>query len=181
MRKILSGLLGVVMTASVVGGVAYAAFTAQATVNGIDITAGTAALKVGAAINPASNIFSAGLVLAGVYPGYSQNTTFVVKNEGTVNLTITGQLTGAGGWNDAGVNLKDYVEVAVNTSDDSLGTGYLTLVNWNSGAIAFPGTAIAPGDNRTYKVYVRVPASAPDLIQGQSLTNITFTLIGTQQ
>jgi hypothetical protein len=185
MRKILSGLLGVVMTASVVGGVAYAAFTTTGTVSGINITAGSATLTVGAAIDPVSNLFNASLSIANVYPGFGvandQNTTFVVKNTGTVNLTITGQLTAATGWNDTGANLKNYVEVAVNTSNDSSGTGYFTLADWNSGAIAFPGTAITPSENRTYKVYVRVPASAPDLIQGETLTNITFTLTGTQQ
>jgi hypothetical protein len=186
MRKILSGLLGVVMTASVVGGVAYAAFTTTGTVNGINITAGTAALKVGATASPSNtSTFNAALTLSAVYPGYGvandQHTTFVVSNTGSVSLAITAQLTAAAGWTTTGANLKNYVEVAVNTADDSSGTGYHTLADWNAGLIAFPGTAINPGDDRTYKVYVRVPASAPDLIQGEHLENITFTLTGTQQ
>lgn len=185
MRKILSGLLGVVMTASVVGGVAYAAFTTTGTVNGINITAGSASLNVGGAVDPISSTFNAGLTLSAVYPGYGvandKVTTFVVKNTGTVNLAISAQLTAADGWTTTGANLKNYVEVAVNASDDSSGTGYHTLADWNAGTIAFPGTAVTPNENRTYKVYVRVPASAPDSIQGEHLENIGFTLTGTQQ
>lgn len=185
MRKILSGLLGVIMTASVVGGVAYAAFTTTGTVNGINITAGTASLTVGATANPTLPTFNTGLTLTAVYPGFGvaddQHTTFVVKNTGSVSLAITGQLTAADGWTTTGANLKNYVEVAVNTSDDLSGTGYHTLADWNAGAIAFPGVAVTPNENRTYKVYVRVPASAPDLIQGEHLENIGFTLTGTQQ
>ncbi|MBP9687151.1 hypothetical protein KBD68_00640 [Candidatus Woesebacteria bacterium] len=185
MRKILSGMLGIVMTASVVGGVAYAAFTTTATVNGINITAGTASLVVGSNSGNLATIFPANLSISNVFPGFgildNQTTTFVVKNTGTVNLAISAQLTDATGWNDVGADLKNNVEVAINTADNTSGTGYHTLVEWNAGQIAFPGIAVTPNEERTYNVYVRVPASAPNSIQGQSLTNITFTLTGTQQ
>ncbi|MBP7119429.1 hypothetical protein KBA63_05090, partial [Candidatus Woesebacteria bacterium] len=93
MRKILSGMLGIVMTASVVGGVAYAAFTTTATVNGINITAGTASLVVGSNSGNLATIFPANLSISNVFPGFgildNQTTTFVVKNTGTVNLAIS--------------------------------------------------------------------------------------------
>lgn len=187
MRKILSGMLGLIMTTAVVGGVAYAAFTTTGEVNGIAITAGQASLKVGSAVDPAFSVFNAGLTLNHVYPGFGvandQVTTFVVKNTSDtgISLVVSALLTAADGWTTTGANLKNYVEVAVNTSDDSSGTGYHTLVEWNAGAINFPGGAITPGENRTYKVYVRIPNSAPNSIQGESLSNITFTLTGTQE
>jgi hypothetical protein len=186
MRKILSGMLGIVMTASVVGGVAYAAFTTTGTVSGINITAGNAAIEIGPDLAGAtSNSFITGLTITGVYPGFGisndQFTTFVVENTGSVSLAISAQLTAATGWGTTGANLKNYVEVAVNTADDSGTTGWHTLADWNAGSFNFPGAAIASLGNTTYKVYVRVPADAPNAIQSEHLEDITFTLTGTQQ
>ncbi len=187
MKKIIAGILGLALVAGVSTQAARAVFTTTGTVNGISINAGSASLTVGASVDPVSNLFDANLDLVDVYPGFGeandQNATFVVKNTSTagINLAIAASLTSATGWDSTGVDLKNYVEVAVNTADDSSGTGYHSLVDWNAGAIDFPGSPIAPDENRTYKVYVRVPSSAPDSIQGESLTDITFTLTGTQQ
>lgn len=187
MQKIIAGIVGLALVAGVSTQAARALFTTQAQVNGISISSGTAGLTVGASNDPVSNVFPANLSISNVYPGFgvdnSQNTTFVVKNTSTagINLAVAAKLTSADGWNDDGTDLKNVVEVAVNSADDSLGTGYKTLVEWNTaGGFNLPGAPLTPGDNRTYKVYVRIPASAGDNIQGESLSNITFTLTGTQ-
>ncbi len=191
MRKILSGMLGLIMTTAVVGGVAYAAFSTTATVEGISISAGNAALEIfdSGHVSKAAD-WVTGLNLQNVYPGFQQSTTFSLKNNSTsaISLAITGQLTAAANW----PNLNEAVEVAVNDSTNTTGTGWITLKQWNAAPVTFPGAAIAPNTETTYNVFVRVPTvySAGTALAGQpvgneinglSLNNIVFTLTGTQQ
>lgn len=183
MKKILSGILGLALTLTVVGGVAYAAFTSTASVHGITIETASTGLTVGSHGGSLSDNFDAGLNLTGLVPGYgidnSKFTSFDVSNGSTdsINLKLFGQLTHVdSGW---GTGLENWVEVAVNNATDTAGTGYHTLADWNSTGFDFPGPAIAPGIT-TYKVYVRVPSDAPNSIQGKSMTNITFVITGTQ-
>lgn len=186
MTKILSGFLGLVLVASVVAGTAYALFSSSATVSGITVTAGSAALLVKNG-EDFTDSWNTGLNLNNVYPGYNNSTTITLKNNSTtpISLGITGQLTAATNW----PNLADAVEIAVNNGGSS--TGWKTLAQWNAAPVAFPGPAIPSGTAQDYTVYVRVPtvydsgalAGSPvgNEIAGQILSNITFTLTGTQE
>jgi len=187
MNKIITGLLGLVMVAAVVGGTAYALFSSTATVSGINISAGSAGIEVGSNNGNTTTNFNAGLNLSNLYPGYQNTTTFVVKNTSTANiaLAVKAQLTAAGNWDQ----LADAVEVAVDA--DAGSTGWQTLRTWNAAPINFPGLTVAQNGFKTYTVYVRVPlnysAGTPlagnpvgNEISGQSLNNVTFTLTGTQ-
>lgn len=78
MNKIISGLLGIMMVTAVVGGTAYALFSTTATVNGINITTGSAGLTV----NDETTL-NAALNLNNLYPGYQNSTTIDVKNTST--------------------------------------------------------------------------------------------------
>lgn len=175
MNKILSGVLGIVMVASITGGTAYALFTSQATVNGISLSTGSASLLV-----EGESTLDAGINLTNLFPGFTDSATFTLTNASTANiaLAVKAQLTAAGGdWAD----LSNVIEVAV--KDDAVPpeeSDFYTLAEWNAAPIDFGGDAISQGADKDYEVTVRVPESAGDEIAGKSLTNITFVLTGTQ-
>jgi len=184
-------MLGLIMTTAVVGGVAYAAFTTTATVEGISISAGSATLQVfNTTTNAYTSDWNTGLNLTNVFPGFQQTTTFQLKNnsDSAVSLIVSGQLTEATNW----PNLNEAVEVAVNDSTNTTGTGWITLKQWNTAPVTFPGAALTQGEARTFNVFVRVPTvySAGTALAGQpvgneinglTLNNIKFTLTGTQE
>lgn len=190
MRKILSGMLGIVMTAAVVGGVAYAAFTTQATVEGISIASGDASLQVYDGFNYTPN-WDTGLDLTGVFPGYTENTILQVKNMETsvVSLNVTAKLTSAlSGWG-GDLTYATLVDVQLD-SDPGEHTGFKSLAAWNAGEVTLPGGALAPSEVRDYRVVVQIGPTYLDgplignavgnEILGESITGITFTLTGTQ-
>lgn len=186
MNKILSGAMGIVMTGAVVTSSAYALFSAQATVSGISFSTSTVALEVSANGTEFSPNLDANLDLEGAFPGYGMDNSvtapLIVRNtSGDATLDVTAQLTAATGWNDS--QLKDFVEVAV-VPDDTLPEDvgdeeYMTLVEWNASPHAIID-ALAPNTTAMVDVYVRLPETAPNSLQGKSLTDITFTLVGTQ-
>lgn len=179
MKKIIAGILGLALVAGVSTQAARAVFTSQAEVNGINITAGDALLEVSGDNSSWTGNLNAGLNITGIYPGFEDNTTLYVRNNSTSNidLAVTAQLTAATGW----PNLSNEVEVRVSlASDTNQNTGWITLANWNAAPVAFPGSAIGQGLSEEYLVEMMVPNSVGNEIAGLSLTNITFTLTGTQ-
>lgn len=193
MKKILLGVLGLLVAGSVTFATARALFTATATVNSIHIRAGTAGLEVGPDAQNTSTTWNLGndWLVDGFYPGWGEandkNTNIVVENTGnSVPMSIKAQLTSANSADWAN-DLKYAVEVAVNRGGDS--TGYYSLLQWNEGAISLPGT-IDPLNTATYTVYMRVPRNygfgyyggkeVGNEIAGKYLQSIEFTLTGTQ-
>ncbi|MCJ7740932.1 hypothetical protein MUP32_06520 [Candidatus Microgenomates bacterium] len=193
MKKILLGVLGVMVAGSVTFATARALFTATATVNSIHIKAGTAGLEVGPNDSSTSTSWSvsSGWAVDGFYPGWGEtdnkHTNIVVKNTGnSVPMSIKAQLTNVNS-TDWANDLKYAVEVAVNGNGGA--TGYQSLLQWNAGAISLPGT-IAQGNHAHYIVYMRVPRSygfgyyggkeVGNEIAGKYLQSIEFTLTGTQ-
>lgn len=186
MNKIVTGVLGVATTGVLVSAAAYAAFTAQATISGINFTTGSAALEVSPDGTNYSTNFDAGLDITGAFPGFgmdnSQTAPFWLRNNSAGNLTldVEARLTSAGGW---GTGLENYVELAVvpagtdpSTVDDE---EYLTLSEWNFTPHALIND-LASGEEAEFDAYVRLREDAPDSVSGKSLTNITFTFTGTQ-
>jgi hypothetical protein len=178
MNKIIAGIVGLVLVTGVTAGAARAAFTSNATVRGISITAGVPGLQVGPNAQALSDDWNTNLNLNNVYPGFTNSTTIVLHNSSTtgVNFSVSGLLTAATGW----PNLKDAVEVLV--SNGVADTGWQTLSTWNAGPISIPltGGMLTAGADQTLTVQVRVPTTVGNEISGQSLSNVTFTLTGTQ-
>jgi len=192
MKKIFISILALVLTVGAVSGAAYAFFSDKVTVSGITLSTGDAHLKIKPS-NAGDDSFGNNLDLLGsivdeeIYPGYGMdNSVFAAfslknKSDADIALSVTGQLTSAtedpaGSWN----LLKDVVQVAVNTSDDLLSSGWYSLADWNTGAIAFPGPVLDQDDTQDYKVYLRVLITAGNEIALTGLNNITFDLVGTQ-
>lgn len=186
MTKVLSGVMGIVMTGAVVTASAYALFTASATVNGINFSTGSVALEVsGDGTNFASNL-PAGINIVGATPGFgvdlSENAQFFLRNSSTEgSLDVEAQLTAATGWGDN--NLKDYVEVAVvqdltpeDSGDDVAPTTWYTLAQWNAEAKSLV-TDLDSAEVAAFDAYVRM-VDAPNSEQNKSLTDITFTFTG---
>ncbi len=180
MKKILFGLVGLLTSGAVIVGTAYALFTAQATVNGINFSTGSASIGVSKTNSSFGPTLNAGLTLANIFPGFgmddSQQAPFWIINNSPEPMTMTAVLTSASGW---GNGLEGYVKMAVNTADNSAGTGYHTLSEWNASGFTLPGP-VAAATSQEYKIYVQLPYEAPNSVAGQSLTNITFTITGTQ-
>jgi len=201
LKKILFGILGLVMTAGVVGGAAFALFSSSATVTNLSIAAGNASLKVGDSEVTTDTTWDAGLNLTGMYPGYgvspSVYSDFYVENDSTaeiaLNVTAT-MLANPAGWSN---DLKHAVQLGVENVDNSGWSGWYSLPEWRNGSIAFPGGPIPYGTTWNYRVYVRIPytygaddagytpgpAVGTDVgneIAGDSLSGAVFTLTGTQ-
>lgn len=189
MRKIITGVIGIILTLTVAGGVAYAAFTAQAEVLGTSFNAGTPGLLVslGSGYLPTQTATSPWL-FQHLYPGFgsdaSKFTHLYLKNSSdSVALTITGKLrdvvteTPAGSWNI----LKDKVWVGITLdSDTSQSTGWQKLSDWNSTGFTLPGGSLAIGAEQHYRFYVQVDPSAGNEIKGAGISDVNFDFVGTQ-
>lgn len=186
MRKVLSGVMGLVMTGAVVTASAYALWSAQATVSGFNFNTGSLSLLVsadGTNFDDAINVSA--LSVNNAFPGFEDFTTFYIQNDSEEDLDISTRLVSADVWDAA---LAAEVEMAVvpeggtpdtdgstpDTSDD-----YKSLADWNAAEHAFspalPANTTVPMD-----VYIRLPEDADTSLQGKSLENITFTITGTQ-
>lgn len=173
--------MGIAMTVAVIGGVAYAAFSDTASVEGVSFSAGDATLSVWDG-DSYEQTFTSGWNFSGMYPGYTNSTqTFWLKNESTspVTFDITGTLRSGvtGDWTELSPN----VEVAIIPVSDTDPAGdYHTLAAWNSpgGHSILP--QLAAGAEQQYRVYVNVPVSAGSEIEGKSLSGVNFDFTGTQ-
>lgn len=185
MRKIITGVIGIILTLTVAGGVAYAAFTSQASVLGVAFNSGTAYLKVWNS-SIYTDSWDSGWNFSGLYPGYNGEAspkTFWLKNDSNVaiNLAVTGKLRDGvtGDWSA----LSPYVQVAIRPVGDGAGLVYHTLAQWNTpGGYPIDGGfgAIAQGIERQYNYYVKVDPLADSSIASKSLTGVNFDFTGTQ-
>lgn len=186
MRKIFSGVLGVILTASVVTGAAFALFSASATVSGINFSTGNALIEVSKTEESGyTTSLDADLNITGVVPGFgednSQFAPIFVRNGSDFTVAVTAQLTAATGWNSNA--LKNYVQVAVVPEGETpADEDYKTLVQWNATPqpLVEGDNELAPDEVRQYVAFVRLPSDAPDTLEGASLTDIEFTITGTQ-
>lgn len=176
MTKIMSGVLGLAAVITLVSGSAYALFTSQATVNGINLQTGSADLLV-AIDGTFSSSENANGATAQLYPGQEASIPFRLQNAGTLPLDVVVRLTSATG--DWGA-LKDTVQVKVE-DDEGNETSWLTLAQWNEANRQLPGDDLAPeDDNKEYIVHYRMLSSVGNEAMNKALTNITFVFTGTQ-
>jgi hypothetical protein len=177
MKKILTGLLGIVSVVAVTSVSAYALFIGQATVTGFNLQAGTAALTISQGDStPTSNVNLAGTTIK-LVPGEVGSAVFTLHNEGDVNMTLKGRLTSAEG--DWGA-LNSLIEARIYTGDTPSGT-WRTLAEWNAeDGITISGGDLAEGGERDYTVQYRLVSTADNTVAGKMISNITFVFTGTQ-
>jgi len=95
MKKIIVGIIGLLLVVGATSGAAYAIFTSKSTVNNIAFTTGNADLQ----FNPSdsddqpgagwTNTYDVGPWLAeGVYPGFNDHISFWVKNNSTSKIKM---------------------------------------------------------------------------------------------
>jgi hypothetical protein len=182
MRKILSGVMGIAMTGAVVTASAFALWSAQATVSGINFSTGSLALEVApAADGPWASDWDADLTIDNAYPGWQEEAPFFVRfNPGDGVMDVYLQLTAATGWNESA--LKNYVEVAV-LEDETLEPAeedFMTLAEWDADSHMIIDDLAAGEEGEELLVVARLSEDAPDTVQNKSLTDITFTFTGVQ-
>jgi predicted ribosomally synthesized peptide with SipW-like signal peptide len=184
MKKIITGFLGLVVVAGLVGGAAYALFSSQATASGLEFATGNANLQISVDGNYYYPVWNFGnAFFDGLFPGSDvTGTQFLLKNSSSSNfaLTLTGVLT-SGGSGDWGA-LKDVVTVGFDYFNGTWQSapGFATLDQWNTIGYTLPGGNLANGDQRWYRIHVQVPSTADNSIANKSLTGAIFTFTGTQ-
>lgn len=188
MKKILTGILGIVLVASVVSASAYALFSSQAKVSGVTIASGNATLKIGAGGGgvTTSDLGLYGIPFPKLYPGVSGELPQInLYNESTAdfNLKVKGQITSLGNTSGNVNGLLDNVQVRVRNIGSGAVTPWLTLRQWRDEARDLPGT-IPPGvyglNKGEFVIELRVPASVGNEIANTTLQNMVITLTGTQ-
>lgn len=186
MNKILSGIIGIVAVFAVVGASAYALFTAQATISGITLNTGTAALLVAPGnTDPTTNsvvLSVSDTLIPGETPIAQMFTLENASNE--VDFDITAQLTSAGGhWNELKdlINARVWIDTTANNVYD-IGEPTIegTLANWNSNPVPLPENPLVHNSTKLYHVSYSLNSSADSTVAGKTLSNITFVFTGTQ-
>ncbi len=196
MKKILFGLVGILLTAGLVGGSAYALFSDTAAVKGIKITSGNAELQV--ALDKAEQGFDTvntslrdtvyepnyyidtAKWLQNLYPGKEDWGYFRLRNNSLSNipLKLTAKLTAANGWDSI---LKDQVSLKITneTGTNDL-TPWYTLNQWNASYRTIEDI-IPYNKTETYRLYVKLNSSAGNTVAELSLSSVEFEILGTQQ
>lgn len=180
MKKILFGLLGLVMTAGLLGGGAYALFSSQATLENVSFASGNATLQIWDG-DSYETTWNSTINLANMYPGYTSPAyNMWLKNASTapISLSVAMQLTNGGvNWPNG---LENMVEALVANSDESANTGWISLNAWNTTPASLPGGNIAQGSESLYKLYFRMSDTADNSSADLSLPGVGFTFTGTQ-
>ena len=176
MRKILMGLMAIVLIAGVTTATGYAVFTATATVNNVAFTTGTAGLQFAPNNNGVPGTYSSSYtfptyLVTNVFPGYTSGTQYVwVENTSSSNisLALSAQLVSAtGDWG-----------VLNSVANMSIGTVSGPLVNWNGADVPLNVT-LTPGQQMFLPVVFSISSSAGNEISGKSLIT-NWVITGTQ-
>ena len=179
MKKILAGILGVLLVVGVVSGSAAALFSATANVNNVAIRAGTAGLEFSPNDSTWSTSYEFPDWLAdNVYPGYANSATFYVKNTSSANigLKVSAQLMSAAyGWNE----FKDVTNVWIGDSAGSVGSGYYTLTDWNLSAKDTQMVVPSGGGSTPMGIFFNISSGAGNGIANQGIST-DWVLTGTQ-
>jgi len=178
LKKIISGAIGIILTLSVAGGVAYAAFTSQASVLGVSFESGTPLLQVWNGSTYVSE-WTSGWNFNNLYPNFTATPTdFWLQNSSTapISMNIHAKLRDGvtGDWtdysNDVQVAITDFGVAPVNADWHSLAT-------WNTTGFDINGP-LAQGAQHHYSFNVKVPASAGNEIVSQTLSGVNFDFTG---
>lgn len=189
MKKIITGFLGLILVVGLVGGAAFALLSSQATVSGVSFVVGNANLQVSAnGSDYSSDVNFSGAFFTGLYPTSDVvGEQFLLKNSSDVNIALSLNAKLNDGASESPVGswdvLKDAVQVGFDYYDGSNwveAPGYATLNQWNATGYALAGGNIAQGDQRWYRMHVKISPDTDSAIAGKSLTSTVFTFTGTQ-
>lgn len=185
-KKITMSALSIVTVVALVGGATFALFTDQATANNSTFASGNADLQLALGTITAdpllltySDIVEAP-DFSGLYPGYSSNTGIWLKNASTspISLDLIGDiadLNTATVGPDSLNQLKDNLLVKWTCDTDGndvlneTATAEFSVNDWFVGGNA-PLQTLAAGNAVFCQMSARVPASATNNIQGDSVT-----------
>lgn len=189
MKKIIGGIIGLMLTISIGVGTAYATFSTTGAVSGISIVAGNAGLGIstnGSSYYPDYGF--QGSFFDKLYPGVNTfGPQFLIKNISTANVSLNlfaqlkdGDVTEypAGSW----AALKDQVKIGFDyyNGTDWITAGTATLAQWNSIGYSLEGGNLAQNGQRWYRIHVTIDPSVDNSIANKGLTNVKFTFTGTQ-
>ena len=186
MKSILKSLFLIIVTVVVVSGATYAAWTAQAKVEGNTFSTGNAALQVRHA-GTAWGQTIPGPIFNNLYPDWTQDYSVKVHNKGTVNLMLSLKGEVGSGWSDPknlrgkiSVEVREFTDLNNNWHFDSgEGTknlGIKTLQAWLSESLV--GSQVDAGEQQCYLLRFSVGDLA-DSFQGATLSGYNFVFDGT--
>lgn len=187
MTKIIAGLTGLVATVTLVGASAFALFSDNVTVTNASINVGNANVEIAVDSNGpwlnSLNFESLGpsnpFPLTGLYPGFSKEGIFYLRNVSTaqIELDLSARLTAApsGSWED----LKDKISVEFYRSGDD-SSGVKTLAEWNAVEPTSWNIRLPDSDDAyEIKAKVTVDPTAGNEIAGKTL-NTSWEITATQ-
>lgn len=178
MKKIIAGIIGLLLVVGVTSGAAYALFFSTVKVNNVAISAGTSGLEFSTNGEDWYTDFTFPDLLAeNVAPGYHDHATFYLKNTSSadIKLALKARLVSAPeGWSVFANNMT----VWLGNSAGSQGSGYFTLTDWNSVERDLNIT-IPKGDTADMGIYVDIPSTVGNDIAGQTLRT-NWEITGTQ-
>lgn len=201
MKKIIISVLAIVLTMGAVTGTAYALFSDNATIQGVTINSGNAALRFdvstsGPGLDGGPTLNLSSFTIPKIYPGFAQNGSLWLMNlsQSNIALHVTGRLTSATTW-DPTLAGKIYLNVVAKNgygagpytptgSPTAYETGWQSLATWNTTDIAFPTDIphdmVSHNNHWGYDVYMAVDSNADNSIANKTLGGVVFTLTGTQ-
>ncbi len=191
MNKILSGILGVLIVAGVVGGAAFAVLTDAASLTNLALSTGTADLLIKLGTDSSytndRDVTTEGVFAGAFIPGSFQEVEFNLKNDTTsdVDLLLTGRLlTATGDWEALKAALSCVVYVSGGDPESvvpTVSSGWFTLEQWNFAPRDLPGDPLSPAEEQALVLRCRLPESADNSTSGKSITGVEFEFTGTQE
>jgi len=171
-KKILIGLLFFVLTVVGSTGVAYAWFSAQGKVRGINISVANSGLLVNG-----ESEWTSGVNFNNIFPGWSSDPIAVAISNisgGDYPLEVKARVLFTGVDFDA---LAETMEMAIHEEGSLTAPDYQTLTWWSeTGKVLGNFTS---GEVKNYNLLFKVPSSAGDEIQN-ILLSVSVLLTGTQ-
>ncbi len=177
--------MAIAIVLSAVASSASALFSSTATVSGVTFSTGNANLQVWNGSAWDDDYSPSNFLFTSMYPGFNNFKSFSLRNSSTSNikLTLNAKLANGATQSPAGAwdILKDVVEARFTNADGTVPlTSWRTINYWNSTGANFD-TGINPGENRWYRIQVRIPSSAGNEISNASLADMKFDFTGTQE
>lgn len=192
MNKILSGILGVLVVAGVVGGAAFAVLSDTASLTNLALSTGSAALEIKLTGDPTEaydeerNVAIEGFFADALIPGSYDEVAFDLRNSSDeeVDFLLTGQLVpGTGDWD----TLKGVVTCVVYSAGEdpegaaSVSSGWWTLEEWSTLGRDLPGDPLAPTSETSLVLRCMLPETADNTTAGLDLAGLEFVVTGTQE
>jgi hypothetical protein len=178
MKKIIVGLLSIVLTVGATAGIAYADYSSSINLNNVSFTLDTApgleiAINNGTPTTGPVDLTSD--ALTGLQPGKSVTIPVAITNTGSagqVTYALSAQLVSANTGSDW-TNLSPLITASFGSSGPSD-----TLQQWNAGPVDL-GVTVAPGATVNEDITITLSNSADDSVAGHTVST-NWVLTGTQ-